>query len=124
MAQRVEIAGWDRLLRRLNDLPEDIHEGAVKAITDAANDVRDETRDTVRVDTGRARDGTVARINAARLRAEVGWFDPDLYYMKFQEFGTEEITANPALTLAAQRERRRFAQRLSADVRAALEGRL
>jgi HK97 gp10 family phage protein len=121
MAARVTIVGWDRLVRRLDELDDDIREGALKAVQDGADAVRDEARDMVRVDTGRMRQGLKARVDESRLRADVGWSDPDLYYAQFQEFGTSEITANPALTVAGEAERRRFPDRVSEDVRREIE---
>lgn len=121
MAQRVTIVGWDRLVRRLNELPDEIRRGAVDAVRDAANQVRDEGRDAVRVKTGAMRAGLEARVREDLLRADVGWTDPDLYYAKFQEFGTSRITANPALTAAAEAERVRFPRRLTDQIRAEIE---
>lgn len=120
MAQRVTIVGWDRLVRQLNELPDEIRGGALKAVEDGARDVQNEARDAVRVRTGAMRRGLKARVRPDLLRADVGWTDPDLYYAKFQEFGTSSITANPALTVAAEAERRRFPRRISAEVRAAI----
>lgn len=121
MAQRVTIVGWDRLVRRLNELPEEIRRGSVDAVREAADAVRDEARDAVRVKTGAMRAGLEARVREDLLRADVGWTDPDLYYAKFQEFGTSRITANPALTAAAEAERARFPRRITEQVRAEIE---
>lgn len=122
MARRtITIEGLEQLLAQLEEIPGEVTEGARRAVRDSAGAVRDETRDTVRVDTGRMRQGTEARVSETRLRADVGWFDPDLYYAKFQEFGTSEISANPALTRAAEAERGRLAGRVEAEVRRELE---
>lgn len=117
MARNVSVEGLDRLARRLNELGEQIRAAALKAVEDAAEAVRDDTRDSVRVDTGRLRNGVEVRIDRENLSAEVGWFDKDLYYAAFQEHGTTRIPANPALTAAAEAERGRFPGRLGEDVR-------
>lgn len=113
----VTVDGLDRLARRLRQLEPAIRDAAVKAVRDAADSVREDTRDSVRVDTGRLRNGVQVRVREARLVAEVGWFDRETYYARFQEFGTKRIPANPALTRAAQVERRKFPRRLTDDVR-------
>lgn len=120
MAETVTIEGLDELRRRLEEVGEQIREAAGKAIEDAANAVRDDGREQVRVDTGKMRNGLKAFVKKADLTAEVGWRDPDLYYATFQEFGTTRIPANPALTAAAEAERRRLPDRIGEDVRRAL----
>lgn len=120
MAETVTIEGLDELRRRLEEVGEQIREAAGKAIEDAANAVRDDGREQVRVDTGKMRNGLKAFVKKADLTAEVGWRDPDLYYATFQEFGTTRIPANPALTAAAEAERRRLPDRIGEDVRRAI----
>lgn len=121
MARHVTIIGLRDLQRRLGELDEEIHDGAARAVEEAAEAVRDEARDQVRVDTGAMRLGLKAYVDDSDLSADVGWRDPDLYYAKFQEFGTSSITANPALTAAAEAERRRFPARVTARVRGEIE---
>jgi HK97 gp10 family phage protein len=120
MAGSVTIEGLDDLRRRLGELGEEIRRAAEKAVSDAADAVRDDTREQVRVDTGALRNGVKVYLRKADLSAEVGWRDPDLYYATFQEFGTSRIPANPALTAAAEAERSRFPKRVTADVRKAI----
>lgn len=120
MADQVTIEGLDELRRRLEDLGEQIREGAVHAVREAADAVRDDAQQQVRVDTGKLKRGLKTYVRKARLEADVGWRDPSLYYAKFQEFGTTRIPANPALTAAAEAERRRLPDRVSADVRRAI----
>jgi HK97 gp10 family phage protein len=117
MANSVRIFGLRNLERELNELPVKIRKGALKALKDSADAVRDEAHNTVRVDTGHMKAGLKARIREAQLNADVGWSDPNLYYAKFQEFGTHYITAHPALTWAAESERRRFPNRVAHEVR-------
>lgn len=113
----VTVVGLGRLRRRLADLDEEIKEGAANAVAEAADAVRDQARDAVRVDTGALRAGLKTYVRPAQLSADVGWRDPDLYYAKFQEFGTSSITANPVLTAAAEAERTRFPDRVTQQVR-------
>ena len=120
MAETVTIEGLERLRDRLEELGEQIRAAAEKAIRDAADAVRDDAREQVRVDTGKMRNGLKAYVRKSDLTAEVGWRDPKLYYAKFQEFGTTRISANPALTAAAEAERRRLPGRVSEDVRRAI----
>lgn len=118
---RVTVEGWGRLKRRLNELPEDVRRGALDAVEEGARAVQSETRERVRVRTGALRNGVKVRVNERWLRADVGWSDPELYYAKYQEFGTSKITANPALTTAGEAERRRFPGRVSEEVRKEIE---
>lgn len=117
----VTVVGLGRLRRRLADLDDEIHTGAANAVTEAAEAVRDEARDAVRVDTGALRRGLKAFVDEGALSADVGWRDPDLYYAQYQEFGTSSISANPALTAAAEAERGRFPGRVTEDVRREIE---
>lgn len=117
MADQVTIEGLPELRRRLDELGQQIHQAAAKAIEEAANAVRDDAREQVRVDTGALRRGLKAYVRKAKLEADVGWRDPQLYYAKFQEFGTTRIPANPALTAAAEAERRRLAGRVGQRIR-------
>lgn len=120
MAAQVEIEGLEELRRRLGELGKEIRQAAEHAVAEAADAVRDDAREQVRVDTGALRNGVKVFLHRADLSAEVGWRDPDLHYATFQEFGTSRIPANPALTAAAEAERRRFPKRVTADVRKAI----
>lgn len=115
--RRVTVEGLGQLRRRLDQLDEQIRAGVNKAVRESAKAVREDAAGRVRVDTGRLRDELLAVVNERRLSAEVGWFDDDLYYARYHEFGTSSIPANPVLATAAERERRRFVRRLTEDVR-------
>ena len=117
MARRIGVEGLDELKKRLDRLGEQIEAGVLKAVEESAQAVRTDARSSVRVDTGRLQRGLIVRINRSKLTAEVGWFDKDLYYAAFQEFGTSSVPANPALTGAAEAERPRFVRRLTEEVR-------
>lgn len=117
----VTIEGLDRLRLRLHDVPADVADGARRAVRDGAEAVRDQVERTIRVDTGRARrEVKVRHVGTGGLSADVGWFNPDMYYVKFLEHGTSSIAADPVLQTATEAERVRFAGRVSADVREAL----
>lgn len=113
----VTVIGLGRLRRRLEELDDEIRDGALKAVEESARAVQGEARDQIRVRTGAAREGLKVFERESALSADVGWRDPDLYYVKFLEFGTSSITADPVLTRAAEVERSRFPGRVSEEVR-------
>jgi len=122
--QTVTIDGLQELRRRLREVPDEVKDGARDAINEGAEAIRRDVERNVRVDTGRAREAVrVFSGWAFGLAADVGWKDPDVYYMKFNEFGTESIAADPVLTRAAEEERHRFPGRVGDSVRRELEGR-
>lgn len=120
-SSKTTVTGIDKLSGDLTRLSKQIRESVRPAVKQSAEAVRQETRSGVRVDTGALRDGVEVRLVDDDLSAEVGWTDPDLYYATFQEHGTSKIPANPALTAAAEIERRRFLDRVSDRVREALK---
>lgn len=113
----VSVIGLGNLRRELRELDDEIQRGALRAVEESARAVQSEGRDTIRVRTGRARDKLKVRVREADLFADVGWSDPDVYYVKFLEYGTSSITAIPVLTMAAEKERRRFPDRVTQEVR-------
>lgn len=113
----VSVIGLGNLRRELRELDDEIQRGALRAVEESARAVQSEGRDTIRVRTGRARDKLKVRVREADLSADVGWSDPDVYYVKFLEYGTSSITAIPVLTMAAENERRRFPDRVARHVR-------
>ena len=113
----VSVIGLGNLRRELRELDDEIQRGALRAVEESARAVQSEGRDTIRVRTGRARDKLKVRVRASGLSADVGWSDPDVYYVKFLEWGTEKIEAIPVLTMAAENERRRFPDRVARHVR-------
>lgn len=113
----VSVIGLGNLRRELRELDDEIQRGALKAVEESARAVQSEGRDTIRVRTGRARNELKVRVREADLFADVGWSDPDVYYVKFLEYGTEKIEAIPVLTMAAESERRRFPDRVARHVR-------
>ncbi|MFD9445511.1 HK97-gp10 family putative phage morphogenesis protein [Streptomyces sp. NPDC060006] len=124
MARRVRttvrITGIDRLRARLEDLPEEIKEALKKGVKESSEAVRDDTRDGVRVGEGTLRDNVGIDYQEDGLVSTVGWHDDEHYYAAFHERGTRRFPAQPALGPALERERGRYAARLSAEVRKAL----
>lgn len=116
----ITIHGMNRLRRDLARVPPAIRKGARDAVQEGAESVRDQIRAEIRVDTGRLKRDV--DIKARGLNADVGWFRDEDYYAKFLEFGTEDITADPVVTRAGEVERTRFPDRVSDEVRRALEG--
>lgn len=116
----VTVIGLGDLRRELRELDDEIERAALDAVEESARAVQAEVRDTIRVRTGRARDELKVRVRASDLFADVGWSDPDVYYVKFLEHGTSSITAIPVLTMAAEGERRRFPGRVTQEVRQAV----
>lgn len=74
-------------------------------------------RSLVPVDTGALRDGIKARYSATGQSAEVGVWDPDLYYALFVEWGTTIRPAVPYATPAAERARVEFGPNVVTEVR-------
>uniref|UniRef100_A0AAU2A2M1 HK97 gp10 family phage protein n=1 Tax=Streptomyces sp. NBC_00093 TaxID=2975649 RepID=A0AAU2A2M1_9ACTN len=121
----VTITGLARLRGRLEDLPDEIKQALVKGVKESAEAVRDDVQRNVPVDTsGRdshhLKDTVDIRYREDGLVAEVGWFDQEDFYAAFVEYGTRSQPAQPSLHPALQRERGRYAARLTDEVRRAL----
>lgn len=118
----ISIEGLNRLRLQLNRVPAHIREGARDAIEESAEAVRDQVRREIRVNTGNLRRSVrIRKIGAHGLSADVGWFSRDDYYVKFQEFGTSSITADPVLTRASAAETARFPRRVRRHVGSELD---
>lgn len=123
--RHVTITGIARLRGRLEDLPDEIRQALVKGVKESAEAVRDDVRRNVPVDTsGRdshhLKDTVDIRYREDGLVAEVGWFGQEDFYAAFVEYGTRRQPAQPSLHPALQRERGRYAARLTDEVRRAL----
>ncbi|WP_228995318.1 HK97-gp10 family putative phage morphogenesis protein [Streptomyces sp. DH8] len=116
------IEGLDRLRDQLEALVPELEEAAKRATKDSAEAVRDDTRRTVRVDTGNLRDKVDIHYSDEGRTAEVGWKDRHDWYASINEHGTRRIPANPALGPALEAERTRFEERLRTEVRKVLRG--
>jgi len=123
MARRratVTITGLARLRQRLEDLPEEIRQALVKGVRESAEAVRDDVQRNVPADTGNLRESVDIRYREGGLVADVGWFEPADFYAAFVEYGTRRQPAQPSLHPALQRERGRYAARLTDEVRRVL----
>lgn len=122
---RVRVTGLPRLKQRLQGLPDEIRDSVVEAVKEAAEAVRDDVKRNVPVDTRggdshHLKDAVDIRFREGGLVAEVGWFGPENSYATYVEFGTRRRPAQPSLYPALERERGRFASRLTEEVRRAL----
>jgi len=114
---RMSSRDFQRIERRLNRLPEAVMEGAGAAVRESSEAIRAQVERTVRVWRGLLRNKIrVREIGARGLTADVGWFDRDVYYAQFQEFGTSSITADPVLTRASLEEEREFPRRVRNEI--------
>lgn len=115
----VRIEGIDRLRERIEALPDDVKDALRRAVREAAESVQADTRQAVRHDSGDLSTGVKVRYTTNQLAAQVGWRRGDLaaQYAAHHEFGTSSIPANPALTSAAEAERRRLVRRVTELVR-------
>lgn len=118
----VTISGMNRLAGRLEELPAELIDACKAAIRASAEAVREDTRAAVRVNTGRLRDTVAIEYEDEGLTARVGWHDPQSYYAAFHEHGTRRMPAKPALGPALEAERPKLRDRVSGEVRRAVEG--
>ncbi|MFF1321438.1 HK97-gp10 family putative phage morphogenesis protein [Streptomyces chartreusis] len=121
----VRVTGTARLKKRLEGLPDQIKDSVVEAVKESAEAVRDDVKRNVPVDTRggdshHLKDSVDIRFREGGLAADVGWFGPQNSYATYVEFGTRRRPAQPSLYPALERERGRFASRLTEEVRRAL----
>lgn len=110
----VRITGIERLRVALEQLPDELKAELRKAVKEAAEAVRDDTRRNVPVGaTKKLRDEIDIRYSDDDFVARVGWFDDHLYYARFVEYGTRRMPARPSLGPALEAERARYRARLS-----------
>jgi len=121
----VRVSGIARTKQRLEGLPDRIRDSVVEAVKESAEAVRDDVKRNVPVDTRggdshHLKDAVDIRFREGGLVADVGWFGPENSYATYVEFGTRRRPAQPSLYPALERERGRFASRLTEEVRRAL----
>lgn len=114
------VEGADQLRAQLARLPEEIRKAERDAIAESAAVVEADQKAAMRVDTGAARAGVETRMASDGLSAEIGVFDPKLYYVVFQEFGTSEVPADPWAQPAAETERTKLTGRIERAIKARL----
>ncbi|NUP21610.1 MAG: hypothetical protein HOZ81_37210 [Streptomyces sp.] len=120
MAVTARILGAERLQVDLDQLDETIIAALKKAVREAAESVRDDTRATVPRATAHLQEHVDIRYENGGLTAEVGWFDDESYYATYLENGTRSRPARPSLGPALERERGRYRARLTEEVRKVL----
>ncbi|MCZ4605375.1 hypothetical protein O3S80_16790 [Streptomyces sp. Lzd4kr] len=114
---RVEIAGLDRLQRRLREMPEQLKQTVQAEIENAGSLMVSDIRRNVRVDSRNLQTSVTATYQKDRMQVQVGWRDRDDLYAAFHERGTRRMPANPTLIPALERAGAQFVQRLKAEVR-------
>lgn len=107
-----DIIGAAELQKALQEKADAIVNAAGRAIDESAESMRDDMRRHVPVDTGTLRDAVKVRRSAALIR-EVGVTDTKAYYGRFIEHGTSTRPARPFILPAAERERRKYPQRVA-----------
>lgn len=113
----VTIRGLDELSRKLKALPEIVEAAsrrAVKAETEAA---ADDMRRAAPVDTGALRESIGAEFDAKKI---TGRAVASADYAAEVEHGTSENAAQPFVEPSAERARRRFPDRVEAEIKEAL----
>lgn len=117
---QMQVHGLDSLRESLAALAPKLLEASRAAVEGSAEAVQGQTRDNVRVDTGNLRDNVGIHYARGGLSAKVGWKNRHDWYATIHEFGTQRITAQPALGPALEQERMRFEDRLKTEVRRVL----
>jgi HK97 gp10 family phage protein len=108
----IKVDGLDSLLRKLDELPEQMRRGAERAVAEETEDVTQDMRDNVPVRTGELRDGMQAEVDGLAGRAVST--APHSFAV---EGGTSKMPAQPFALPAAERSRGRFPERVSTAVR-------
>lgn len=108
----IRVDGLDKVLGRLEQLPERMRRGAERAVADEVGDIAQDMRDTAPVDTGALVAGIVEEVDGLTGRA-VSTAD----HSWAVEGGTSRMPARPFALPAAEKSRGRFPERVSAAVR-------
>lgn len=107
----VGMADLERKLRRLPEVVEAAGARAVKAETEA---VRDDMKRGAPRDTGELQESMQAEFDAKKI---VGRAVATARHASFVEHGTEDTPAQPFAEPAAVRARRRFPERIKAEIK-------
>lgn len=117
---RVRISGLEELDRSLTRLPENVRAGARRAVDGEADETRDDLRRDAPVLSGNLRDSIKKRLAKKALSATVAI---TAKYTEFVLRGTEDTPANDFATPVIEESRRRFPDRLRAEVQASISKR-
>lgn len=108
----IEVRGLDALRAKLEKLPDVMRKGAERAVADETEEVAQDMRDSVPVDTGALQDGIQAETDGLRGQAA-----STASHSWAVEGGTSRMPARPFAQPAAERSRVRFPDRVSTAVR-------
>jgi HK97 gp10 family phage protein len=108
----ITVDGLDRLRSRLMDLPDQMRKGAERAVAEETEEVAQDMRDSVPIDTGALQDGIQAEAEGLSGKAA-----STAAHSFAVEGGTSKMPARPFAQPAAERSRVRFPDRVSAAVR-------
>lgn len=89
-------------------------------VAESAQALAEGIRQRLPYDTGALYHGVEIHYAPDGLSAEIGFFDPDLYYIDFVENGTSTQPAQPALRPAAAEEERELPGRVAHAVQGSL----
>lgn len=116
--QTVNIVGMKDLEAKLRKLPEVVKAAGGRAVKAEAEAARDDMKRGAPVDTGELRDSIQAEYDAKKL---IGRAVATSKHAGFVEHGTDDSPAQPFTAPAAERARRRFPDRVRAEIKAELE---
>lgn len=111
MAGRVQVYGTKRARQKLQARLKHIVDTSPEGVEEVAEAIRDRAEATAPIDDGHLAAGQEVRYSHGGRRAEVGAFDPDLWYHRLVHEGTQRIKANPYLLRAAADIRKDAADR-------------
>ncbi|MFE6223329.1 HK97 gp10 family phage protein [Streptomyces sp. NPDC057854] len=116
----MRVRGLPSVQQQLGRLPDAIEQACARALAESADAIVGDVRANVRKDTRALAEGAGSRLATNRLRADVGWWLPEHSYAKYPELGTRRRAAQPSLLPAAEAERRRFPDRVAAEINKAI----
>jgi HK97 gp10 family phage protein len=117
---KVRISGLEELDRSLTRLPENIRAGARRAVDAEVEETHEDLRRDAPVLSGNLRDSIKKRIAKKALSGTVAI---TAKYAEFVINGTEDTPANDFATPVVELSRRRFPDRLRAEVQASISTR-
>ena len=114
MARRtVNIRGVEELERKLRQLPELINTAGNRAVKAETAETADDMRRAAPVDTGALRDGIQQEFDPKKHQGRAA---STARHTPFVVHGTSDTPANDFITPAAERARRRFPDRVRAEI--------
>lgn len=117
----IDVSGAAAAVAALRKIPGSVSAGLAQAVHDEAAEIRRDEQAAVPVRTGELQAGIEVR-SLGVLSAEVGIFDPDLFWAIWIEWGRSSAVAQPFATPAAEQARVRWPNRAADAVRRGLDG--